>query len=388
MSRSRYHEYVRPLALLRSDLASQHQAAAAAQEMLQALATPPAPTAPARSKPAIELRPLSFSDRSGNEFRPATFSQMVGQQRLKALFARIVANVKATGRPLDHVLLVGASGTGKTTFAQVVAHELGRRVFQVKAPISHELLGALRRACRDGDVVIIDEIHQMVSGDRRGITQAADPEDLYQIMEDRRMSTAQGVVRFPSVSFFGCTTDEGLLPEALLNRFPLRPYLDPYTQQEMATLAAANAVSLGLGITPAAALMLGRACLDNPRRLNTFLRNAAQLGASTVTEGLAREVICDLNGCTLDGLTGDMQRTLQFLYRSRRESRTGQVVHQASVNSIATALGRSRDTKSVSLFIEPTLIARGLVGVTAGGRTLTQAGILRALALQQEVGRQ
>jgi holliday junction DNA helicase RuvB len=328
-----------------------------------------------------QLKPLDFDARSGNALRPATFDQMVGQDRLRRLLARIVAHSKASGSPLPHLMLAGASGTGKTTLGQVLAHESGRRVFQVKAPVGLQTLDKLRLATRDGDVVIIDEIHQQVVGDRRGMTQAADPEDFYHIMEDRRLPTSTGMLEFPAVTFIGCTTDEGLLPEAFLNRFPLRLSLDRYTVEQMGQLALANAAQLKVGITAEAAALFAGASRRNPRQLNTYIRNAVALGTTSISLLDAKEVIVDLNGCTLDGLTVDMQGMLKCLLRSRRNYRDGRVLYQASVNTIATALGHSRDTKAVSLFVEPYLIEEGLVGVQHGGRTLTDAGLARAKEL-------
>jgi Holliday junction DNA helicase RuvB len=291
-----------------------------------------------------ELKPLEFDARSANELRPATFDQMVGQDRLRKLMRRIVENSKLSGRPLDHIMLGGQSGTGKTTLAQVVAHESGRRVFQVKAPVGYDVLDALRKTCIDGDVVIVDEIHQQVQGDRRGVTQAADPEDFYHLMEDRKLPTATGMVDFPAITLIGCTTDTGLLPEAFLNRFPLTLTLDPYTYDDMTKLAAANGRALDAPMTAEAAAMFGRASRRNPRQTNTFVKNAISLGARGIDAALAHEVISGLNNCTPDGLTPDMQRMLTTLLRSRRESRGGHIVHQASVNTIATALGHGRDT--------------------------------------------
>jgi Holliday junction DNA helicase RuvB len=329
----------------------------------------------------VTLTPLAFDARSANELRPATFDQMVGQDRLKRLMRRIVANHQAIGRPLDHIMLAGQSGTGKTTLAQVVAHESGERVFQVKAPVTHAVLSAAQRTLADGDVLIVDEIHQQVNGDRRGVTQAADPEDFYHIMEDRKLPTETGMLDFPSITMIGCTTDEGLLPEAFLNRFPLRLTLDPYTTDDMARLAEANARQLEIRALPEAALMLGRASRRNPRQLNTYVRNAVALGYRLLDCQVATEVIQDLNGCTLDGLTMDMQAMLRCLLRSYRVNQKGGLVYQASVNTIATALGHSRDTKAVSLFVEPYLIAEGYVQVTHGGRQLTNKGIERAQEL-------
>jgi Holliday junction DNA helicase RuvB len=326
-------------------------------------------------------RALSFDERSGNELRPATFDQMVGQERLRALLRRIVDTARATGRPLDHVLLTGQAGTGKTTLGQVIAQESGRRCFQLKAPVTHAMLEQLRLTCIDGDVVVVDEIHQQVSGDRRGVTQAADPEDFYHLMEDRRLPVGATMLPFPVITLIGCTTDAGLLPEAFISRFPLSLTLDPYTFEDMHRLALANARALGCRISREAAAIFARASRRHPRTLNTYVKNAKSLGATVIGVGDALEVVRELNATTLDGLTLEMVRMLRFLLQSRRENARGEIVYQASVGSIATALGHSRDTKAVALYVEPYLIEQGLVQVTHGGRTLTPAGITRALEL-------
>lgn len=335
----------------------------------------------ARKEPVVTLTPLSFDARSANELRPATFVQMVGQDRLKRLMGRIVANCKSSHRPLDHLMLIGESGTGKTTLAQVTAHELGARTFQVKAPVTHAVLAAAQRTCLDGDVLIVDEIHQQVVGDRRGITQAADPEDFYHVMEDRRLPTEGGMLEFPAITLIGCTTDSGLLPEAFLNRFPLSLTLDRYTIEDMTALAQHNARQLRVALDGPGALTFGRASRRNPRQVNTYVRNAVALGYPFITRTVAEEVVCELNGATLDGLTPGMQGMLRCLLRSRRENQRGDVVYQASVNTVATALGHGRDTKAVVLFVEPYLIAEGYVVVTHGGRQLTDLGIKRAQEL-------
>jgi Holliday junction DNA helicase RuvB len=326
------------------------------------------------------IAPLDFESRSANELRPQTFADMVGQQRLKRLLGRIVGASRASGRPLDHILLVGASGTGKTTLGQVIAHESGRRVFQVGAPVTTDVFEQLRQVAQDGDVVIVDEIHMQVSGDRRGITQAADPEAFFSVMEDRRLVTSTGVVDFPAITIIGCTTDAGLLPEPFLGRFPLQPQLDPYTTDDMAVLARHNAAALGLGLTAVAARIFAGASRANPRQLNRYLRNASSLAEGLIGGEIAREVVVDLNSTTLDGLTMPMQRMLRFLLSAERVV-GGETKYRASVNTIATALGFSRDTKNVALFVEPWLLQQGLVQVSPQGRELTPTGVARARRL-------
>jgi Holliday junction DNA helicase RuvB len=329
----------------------------------------------------VTLEPLDFNARSANKLRPARFDQMVGQERLKALFSKIVECARASGRTLDHILLVGSAGTGKTTLAQVIAHELDRDVYQLKAPVAQDVFEELARCAKNGDVILVDEVHMQVSGDRRGITQAADPETFFTVMEDKRLMSSHGMIEFPDVTFIGCTTDAGLLPEPFLERFPLAPQLDPYTDEDMWELAFANARSLRLEITEEAAIVFARACRDIPRQLNTYVRNAQSLAAHEIDADLAREIVTELNSTTLDGLTRDMQNMMIFLLASKRTDKAGNVSYQAGLSSIATACGKSRDSKAIALYVEPYLIQRGYVGVSHGGRKLTDTGIERARKL-------
>jgi holliday junction DNA helicase RuvB len=329
----------------------------------------------------VEIAPTDLRT-SASPLRPRRLCDVVGQDRLKPLLRRLVDSARRSGRPLDHLLLVGASGTGKTTLATVIASELGTRVFCLKAPLDQGTLLGLRDAARDRDAVFIDEIHMSVSGDRRGITQACDPEAFYQLLEDGVLATATGPLAFPKVTWIGATTDVGLLPEPLSNRFVLQPRLAPYSDADMAKIAQTNAKALGLICQQGVFECFAGASRGVPRQVNSYMRAARQLaGGRAVTVALAREVVQDLCSTTLDGLTESMQIVLRFLYRNcRRETRQG-VLYSASVNTLATAAGHGRDTKAISLLVEPFLLQRGLLEVRPTGRTLTPAGVDRARQL-------
>lgn len=341
---------------------------------------------PPPTRPAISS--VTTAERSANPLRPNTLDQMVGQERLKPLLREIIAAATRSGRPMDHMLLTGASGTGKSTVAHVIANELGHNVYMLDAPVTSDMLLELRDIMHDGDVLFVDEIHRQVMSDRRGVTAAAAPEVFYHVMEDRRLITERGVLPFPAITIIGATTDAGLLPEPFIGRFPLRPRLARYTVADMTKLAQANARQLKLQITPEGALMLARASRSNPRVMNQYVRNAQSLNARQIDVSIAVRIVVDLNDTTLDGLTGDMAAMLRFLLVSGRRKVGDEVRYQASVNTIATALGKSRDTKAIALYVEPWLIEQGLVQVAHGGRTLTEPGVARALAIvQQEVKR-
>jgi holliday junction DNA helicase RuvB len=324
------------------------------------------------------MRPASSEERTTNPLRPERLVDIVGQHRAKRLMALAIDAARRRVQPLDHVLLVGRSGTGKSTLSHVVANELGVDVYEVEAPVSHDTLLQLRTTMYPGDILKIKEIHQQAIMERRGRSAATQPEVLYAVMEDRVLTTATGVLPFPAITVIGTTTDEGMLPDAFINRFPLRPRLDPYTLAELEQIAYANAAALDVHITDDACAVFARACGAVPRQINSFMRNALMLADSTIDRTVALEVLI-LNDVTADGLTADMQAMLTFLLtRARHERADGEVKHQASVSTIATAIGKSRDSKAVVLRVEPLLIERGYVQVTPGGRRLTDAGIARA----------
>lgn len=335
--------------------------------------------------PQIVLNPSDPTQTSRNPLRPFTLNEMIGQEKLKPLLRRLIDRAKSARRPLDPLLLVGAAGTGKTTTATVVAHELGTRVFELKAPLTTDVLMALRSSAQDCDVVFVDEIHLQVSGDRRGLTQAADPEAFYRLLEDGTLSTPTGPLDFPRVTWIGATTDVGLLPIPLSDRFTLQPRLSPYTKEEMAEIAVVNARALDLAPAEGVALMFAVASRGIPRQVNQYMRAAQMLAGialpATISVELAREVIEDLFSTTLDGLTESMQVVLRFLYsHCRRDTKNG-TIYTASVNTLATAAGHGRDTKAINLLVEPYLLQHGLLEVRPTGRTLTYAGVERARQL-------
>jgi Holliday junction resolvasome RuvABC ATP-dependent DNA helicase subunit len=349
------------------------EARLAAREAANRLAAPTATAAPAPVPPA---------DRTRNPLRPAFLGEMIGQEQARQMLLRVIAASAAIPKPLDHVLLVGSSGAGKTTFANAIANELCVDCFQVEAPISHDTLLALRGTMRDGDILFLDEVHQQAVQERRGRQASTQPEVLFGVMEDQTIATSDGVLPFPHITVIGATTDEGMLPDPFVNRFPLRPYLAPYAVGELCAIAQLNAQALGVSITPDAERMFATASRGVPRQINNYVKNGHLLaGGGVIDAVVADEVLHTLNRVTEDGLTADMQKTLTFLLTRCKRVVGGDVRYQASVSTIATAIGKARDTKAVVLRVEPYLIEQGYLQVGHGGRTLTAAGAKRAKEL-------
>ena len=344
----------------------------------------------AASDPAAEApKPISADDRSKNSLRPNNFDEIIGQEKAKAMMRRVVDAAKQRGH-LDHVLLVGPAGTGKTTFSNVIANEMGADCYQMAAPVTLEALMELREVMKDGDLLFVDEIHMQAVQERRGKTASSAPEVFLQLLEDQVIATPEGMLPFPKITIIGATTDEGMLPDPFIARFPLRPRLERYSVVDLGEMAIWNAVKLNLRIQIEAAHAFARAARFTPREVNNYMKNAASLCGpdNIVTEAVAHEVLYDLNGVTDDGMTPDQQAMLTFLYtkakRVRRPQRQGEqpeITYSASISTIATAIGKSRDAKAIQLRVEPYLIELGYVQVGHGGRILTPEGAARATTL-------
>lgn len=330
------------------------------------------------------LTPADQADRSLNPLRPRAFSEVVGQDGAKELVQAAIRYARQRGEPLPHMLLVGPAGTGKSTFAHVVASALGAHVYQLAAPVSFDTLLRLREVMGDRDVLFVDEIHLQAIQERRGRESITTPEVLYGVLEDRVIATASGVLPYPAITMIGGTTDEGMLSDAFLSRFPLRPRLVEYTVEDLAVIARRNARTLGASLTASAAVLFGVAARGTPREVNNLVRNAI-IFTHAINERTARETLRRSGVEEQDGLTADMAELLRFVYRTGRvQLRSGEVRYQSSVSSIAVGIGKSRDTKAVVLRIEPWLIRCGYMQIVAGsGRRLTDAGIERARELSE-----
>jgi Holliday junction DNA helicase RuvB len=337
--------------------------------------------------PAV-AQPAARGERSKNLFRPHHLDDVIGQDHAKSMMKRMIDRAAEQNRPLPHVLLVAASGTGKTTFAHVIAEELGVDVFQCEAPVDYDTLLELREVMQRGDVLFADEIHQQAAQERRGRNTGTGPEVLFSLMEDRVILTPTGPLPFPEITVIGATTDEGQLPDAFVNRFKLQPHLEAYTVPELIQIVFWNARLLGLEMDSDAAALMAGASRGVPRQINSFVDTADLLAdqGGRVTLAVAKEVL-SFQRVTEDGLTADMVKVLVYLLtKCRRENKKdGDVRYQASVGSIATAIGKSRDQKAIALRVEPYLIEQGYLQVGHGGRLLTDAGIQRAREILQGV---
>ncbi len=301
--------------------------------------------------------------------RPQTLEEFVGQQASRENLAVFIAAARARGEALDHVLLHGPPGLGKTTLAQIVARELGVGFRATSGPVIQRAgdLAAILTNLQPRDVLFIDEIHRL---------QPAIEEVLYPAMEDFQLDLIIGEgpaarsVRIDLAPFtlVGATTRAGLLATPLRDRFGIPLRLVFYTPEELELIVRRGAAKLGTPLTRDGAAEIARRSRGTPRVAGRLLRRvrdfAAVAGSGEIDRPMADSALTRLE---VDALGLDaMDR--RYLRRIAEHHAGGPV----GVETLAAALAEARDT--LEDVIEPFLIQEGLVLRTSRGRMLGQSG--------------
>ncbi len=331
-------------------------------------------------------RPISpqraDEDAAEASLRPQTLAEFVGQQASRENLAIFIQAAKYRAEALDHVLLHGPPGLGKTTLAQIVARELGVGFRATSGPVIQRAgdLAAILTNLQPRDVLFIDEIHRL---------QPAIEEVLYPAMEDFQLDLIIGEgpaarsVRIDLAPFtlVGATTRAGLLATPLRDRFGIPLRLVFYTPQELQQIVARGADKLGFALTADGAREIARRSRGTPRVAGRLLRRVRDFahvqGDSPVDRDLADAALrrLEVDPIGLDA----MDR--RYLRRIAEHHAGGPV----GVETLAAALAEARDT--LEDVIEPYLIQEGLVLRTSRGRMLGERG-WRHLGLTPPAGSQ
>lgn len=301
--------------------------------------------------------------------RPKSLQEYVGQKQLKAQMQIFIDASKGRGEALDHTLLYGPPGLGKTTMAHIIATEMQAQLIQTAGPGIDKVgdLAAILTGLSKGDVLFIDEIHRM---------NVAVEETLYAAMEDFKLdiiigegSTARTItIDLPAFTLVGATTRSGLLSAPLRDRFGISQRLEFYDQQDLMAIIKRSALILGVMIEDSACLEIAKRSRGTPRVANKLLKRVRDFHQVTASGSIGLETTCDaLKLLRIDayGLDQLDRRFLDIIYQHFDGGPVG-------LESLAASLGEERGT--IEEVVEPFLIQSGLLVRTPRGRMLTAKG--------------
>ena len=301
-----------------------------------------------------------------NTLRPRDFTNYIGQERLKKNLKLAITAAKKRGEPLDHVLLYGPPGLGKTTMASVIANEMGAQIRVTSGPAIERGgdLASLLTNLQDGDILFIDEIHRL----HRSVE-----EILYSAMEDFKLDIMLGKgpsakslrLDLPNFTIIGATTRTGALAAPLRDRFGMAHRLEFYKPEEIAQIIERSAKILGIKIKPQAAQQLAERARLTPRIANRLLRRVRDfadvngdgiIDTEITTQALALLEVDDI------GLDPVDRMLLLAIIDNYKGGPVG-------VDTLAALLAEERG--SIEDTIEPYLMQVGLLERTARGRKVT-----------------
>lgn len=313
----------------------------------------------------VEIEKFTIDESFENSLRPSKFEDYIGQEAIKANLRVFIGAAKKRGECLDHILFSGPAGLGKTTLANIIAHEMGANIKTTAAPMIEKSgdLAALLTNLQEGDVFFIDEIHRL---------NASIEEVLYPAMEDFRLDiiigsgpAAQTIkIDLPKFTLIGATTRAGMLSNPLRDRFGMAFRLEFYTHSELAKIIQKAAIKLGKKCDENAALEIAKRSRSTPRvalRLLKRIRDFAEVeDESEINLPRAKAALNALGVNELGFDTMDL-RYLELL--------TAAKARPIGLASIAAAL--SEDEGTIEDVIEPYLLANGYIERTAKGRIAT-----------------
>jgi holliday junction DNA helicase RuvB len=281
--------------------------------------------------------------------RPRSLDEFVGQERIKEQLGIALEAAKGRGEALDHVLLVGPPGLGKTSLAYIVREELGVGIRSVAGPALERKgdMAAILTSLEERDVLFVDEIHRL---------NRAVEEILYPALEDYRLD------------IIGATTRTGLLTTPLRDRFGMTYRLDYYGAEDLATIVRRSARIFDLAIENEAAEEISRRARGTPRVANRILRRVRDVAQvrhdGAVTVPIAREALSllEVDGEGLERIDRELLRTIVKKFDG------GPV----GLSTLAVSLGEEPDT--IEDVYEPYLLQLGLIQRTPRGRVITKLG--------------
>ena len=299
--------------------------------------------------------------------RPRDFSEYIGQDKVKQNMKVYIEASLKRNEALDHVLLYGPPGLGKTTLANIIASELGVSIKVTSGPAIEKPgdLAAILTNLEENDLLFIDEIHRLKKSVEEVLYPALEDYNL-DIMIGKGPSARSIRIDLPKFTLVGATTKAGSLSGPLRDRFGIIHRLEMYSVKDLATIVEKNATKLGISITEEAALEIGSRSRGTPRIANRFLKRVRDFAEvqnkSTIDYDVAKSTLDKLE-VDENGLDEIDRRVLDAMITKFNGKPVG-------LEALAAAIGEDRDT--IEDVYEPYLMQIGFVNRTPRGRVPTK----------------
>jgi Holliday junction DNA helicase RuvB len=303
--------------------------------------------------------------------RPARLSEFVAQEQVTAQLEIFIAAALKRGEPLDHVLLAGPPGLGKTSLANIIAAELGVPLVQTAGPALERKadIASFLTTLEPGSVFFVDEIHRL----NRAIE-----ETLYPAMEDRQLPVVLGqgagartvTLDLPPFTLVGATTRAGLLSTPLRDRFGVSHRLEHYEPADLGRIVERSARILGVEIEPAGTVAIASRSRGTPRVANRLLRRVRDFAEVRGT-GVVTAEVADQALAMLEVDEAGLDRHDRAILGAIAEKFSGGPV---GLSTLAAAVDEEQDT--IEDVYEPYLLQQGLLKRTPRGRVITERGFL------------